>query len=953
MPLFSCQAAAPGKKVSPTEDPAKLSHWAFKAPVRPAVPEIANREAQPSETRQPGAKEGQIVNPVDAFIVARLEKGGLTISPEADPVTLCRRLYLDLIGLPPPPEEVDKFLAEGGGDAALEARRRALEALTNRLLASPHYGERWGRHWLDAARYADSDGYEKDKPRIAHFYRDWVIGAFNRDLPYDQFLIEQLAGDQLPDATQDQIVATGFLRNSLLNEEGGVDPEQFRMEAMFDRMDAIGKSVLGLTIQCAQCHDHKFDPITQADYYRLFAFLNNDHEAQPLVYSADEQMRRADVLRRIAEAEGALRHMAPDWEQRMAAWEDELKSHAEPQWQVITPEWEHNSSGGEKYELRNDGSYLAQGYQPTKHTLLMETKVDGANIGAFRIEVLRDPNLPCGGPGRSHLGTFGLTEFEVEAAAGSGKPDKVKFASAAADIGPAPETPVIAAFNEKTPVRRVIGPAEYAHDGKDDTAWSNDIGPGRRNRECEIVFFPDKPLEGVTALTMHLKMNHGGYNSDDLQGNNFGRFRLSIAPAADAALTKIPRPVRTALAVPRESRSPAQKAVIFSHWRTLVPQWKEQIAKVEALWKEHPEGATQFTLAARDEARRTSILKRGDWLKPDKPVDVGVPAVLHALPDGAQANRLTFARWVSDKKSPTTARAFVNRVWQAYFGTGLLAASEDLGTQSEPPSHPELLDWLAVEFMEHGWSLKHLHRLIVSSATYRQSSKVTPELMARDPNNRLLARGPRFRVEGEVVRDIQLAASGLLNPRIGGRSLMPPAPAFIFQPPASYAPFPWIEETGDNRFRRAVYTWRRRTTPYPFLQIFDTPNAESSCVRRLRSNTPLQALTTLNETLSMEAAQGLARRILESGATTDAERVAAGFRRVLSRRPTNDESRELLAMLDRQKPRIADGWLDARVLATGKSELPALPPNTTPAQLAAWTAVSRVLLNLDETFTKE
>ena len=922
-------------KITPSEDAAKLNHWAFKAPVRPAVPQTINRKSP-------------IVNPLDAFILARLEKEGLTLSSEADPVTLCRRLYLDLIGLPPSLEEVDEFMREATAD-----RAAALVQLTEKLLASPHYGERWARHWLDAARYADSDGYEKDKPRIAHFYRDWVIGAFNRDLPYDQFLIEQFAGDQLPDATQDQIVATGFLRNSLLNEEGGVDPEQFRMEAMFDRMDAIGKAVLGLTVQCAQCHDHKYDPITQSDYYRMFAFLNNDHEAQPLVYSPDEQMRRADLLRQIAEIEAAMQHTAPDWEQRMAAWEEELKKIATPQWQVITPEWEANSSGGEKYILQGDGSYLAQGYQPTHHTLLMTIKVKAASIGAFRIEVLRDPNLPCGGPGRSHLGTFGLTEFEVDAEKEGEKPEPVKFTSAAADIEPAPETPVIAAFQEKTPVHRVLGPASYAHDGKDDTAWSNDIGPGLRNRECEIVFFTDKPVTGVTALTLRLKMNHGGYNSDDLMGNNLGRFRISIAPVADAVLTKVPRPVRAVLALAREARSAAQHGVLFSYWRTLTPEWKEQNAKLEALWKEHPAGTTQFTLASRGAARSTSILKRGDWLKPEKPVAAGVPAVLHPLPDGAPATRLTFARWVADRKSPTTARAFVNRVWQAYFGTGLLAASEDLGTQSDPPSHPELLDWLAVEFMEHGWSIKHLHRLIVGSATYRQSSKVTPELLTRDPSNRLLARGPRFRVEGEVVRDIQLAVSGLLNRSTGGRSLMPPAPAFIFQPPASYAPFPWVDETGDNRYRRAVYTWRRRTTPYPFLQAFDAPNGESSCVRRARSNTPLQALTTLNEATSMEAAQALARRILESGAKTDAERITEGFRRVLSRRPTDDESRELLAMLERQKQRIADGWIDQRLLATGKNEVPSLPPNTTPALFAAFTAVARVLLNLDETFTKE
>jgi hypothetical protein len=916
----------------------KRDHWAFKAPVRPAVP-AANGTA----------------NPIDVFVGARLAKEGLEFSPEADKSALLRRIHLDLTGLPPTVEELDAFLR----DSAPDAYARAVD----HLLASPHYGERWARHWLDAARYADSNGYEKDAPRIAHFYRDWVVGAFNRDLPYDQFIVEQLAGDLIPNATQDQIVATGFLRNSMINEEGGVDPEQFRMEAMFDRMDAIGKAMLGLTIQCSQCHNHKYDPISQEDYYRLFAFLNNDHEAQPRVYAPDEMMRRADILRHIREIEAKLQHETPDWQQGMAKWEDEWRARPKPEWHVFQPEVDKNTTGGQRYLPQPDGSFLAGGYQPTKSTCNASWKTDVKGITGFRLEMLHDPNLPANGPGRSFMGTFGLTEFSADATPAAGKAAPVKFAKATADLETAPETTVHPNFNEKQPVRRVIGPATYALDGKDDTAWASDLGPGRHNFESTIVFALEKPTsgEGETRYAFRLKQNHGGWNSDDLQGNNLGRFRLSYTMSPNAEVNTVPPHIREIFAVPREQRSPAQIATLFTAWRATVPEWKDANTRIEELWKQHPEGTTQMTLASREDSRPTTVLKRGDWLKPGKPVNPGVPAVLNPLPANAPTTRLTLAKWMTDTKAPTTARAFVNRVWQAYFGTGLVATSEDLGTQCEPPSHPDLLDWLACEFMQPSqgnaapWSIKHLHRLIVTSRTYRQSSAVPQELLAKDPYNRLLARGPRFRVEGEIVRDIQLAASGLLNPKLGGRAVMPPAPEFVFQPPASYAPFPWKEEVGEDRYRRALYTWRRRTTPFPMLATFDVPEGNTSCVRRTRANTPLQALMTLNETVSMEAAQALARRILEKGGSTDSDRISYAFRRVLSRQPADAERETLLQLIAKQKTRVADGWINPWLLAANRKDTPPenLPANVTPAELAAYTVVSRVLLNLDETITKE
>ncbi len=913
-------------------------HWAFIPPVRPAVPHPSRAD--------------WVRTPVDAFILARLDRENLKPSSESDRAILLRRLSLDLIGLPPTPQELDAFLADRSPTA--------YEKQVDRLLASPHYGERWARIWLDGARYADSNGYEKDAPRFAWFYRDWVIHALNRDLPYNQFVVDQIAGDLLPQPTQDQIVATGFLRNSMLNEEGGIDPEQFRMEAMFDRMDAIGKGILGVTIQCAQCHNHKYDPLTQEEYYRIFAFLNDTHEANVAVYTPQQQMKRAEIFRRTAEIEADLEHRNPDWPARMAAWEEQVKAN-QPEWTVLRPTVDTESTGGEQELPMKDGSMLAQGYAPTKHTVKFMAKVELPQVTALRLELLTDTELPNGGPGRSIKGTGALTEFQVETAPADA-PDrftKLKIASATADVN-LPETPLEPKFDDKSGKRRMTGPIEFAIDGSDDTAWGIDAGPGLRNQPRKAVFRLEKPIANAqgTILRIGLKQNHGGSNSDDNENNNLGRVRLSITAAPDAVADPVPQNVREILSLPRDQRSPAQTRVVFSYWRTTVPEWKPENDRIAALWSEHPEGALQLVLAPRtDDHRDTHILKRGDFLQPERAVSPGTPAFLNPLPAGEAPNRLTFAKWLVDRASPTTARSLVNRVWQAYFGTGIVATAENLGTQCEPPSNQELLDWLAVEFMDSGWSVKKLQRLIVTSAAYRQSSNVTPELLARDPDNRLLARGPRLRVDAEIVRDIALAASGLLNAEIGGPSVYPPAPAFLFQPPASYASKTWKVAEGPERYRRALYTFRFRSVPYPMLQAFDAPNGEMSCVRRARSNTPLQALTTLNEPLFVESAQALARRTLTEGGKSDGERVAYAFRLCTSRKPTADEIGVLVGLLNKQEQRVADGWVDAQEFAglhgPAKSLRDLLPPGATPTQLAAWTAVARVILNLDETITKE
>ena len=909
-------------------------HWAFRPPVRPELPKEKARR--------------WVSNPIDHFTLATLEKEGLQPSPEADKVTLLRRVALDLTGLPPTPAEVDVFLA----DKSADAYRKQVE----RLLKSPHYGERWARQWLDAARYADSDGFEKDKSRSVWFYRDWVIQSINKDLPYNRFILEQVAGDLLPVVSQDQIVATGFLRNSMINEEGGVDPEQFRMDAMFDRMDAIGKSILGLTIQCAQCHTHKYDPLTQEEYYRMFGFLNNDHEAQRVVHTPEQATRVAELRGGIQEIEDELKRRSAGWQQKMEAWERRVIND-QPQWTTLQSTVEELSTGGQRYLPQKDGSFLALSYAPTKHTGRFWVTNSLKDMRAFRLELLNDPNLPANGPGRSFMGTCALTEFKVEAADASNPTNKywVKFSGASADYSN-PERELEPNFYDKSDKRRVTGPVEMAIDGKDETAWGIDAGPGLRNQPRKAVFVADKNMAfpGGTILTVHLMQNHGGWNSDDHMNNNLGRFRVSVTADAKAVADPVPAGVREILAIARERRTPAQRDTVFSHWRTTVPEYRIENQRLEELWAQWPAGSTALTLMPREEGRMTAVLKRGDWLQPGKSVTPGVPAFLNPMPSGATADRLGFGRWLTDRSAPTTARVFVNRVWQAYFGVGIVSTPEDFGLQSEPPSHPELLDWLAVEFMDGGWSIKELQRLIVLSSTYRQSSKVSEALLTRDPQNRLLARGSRFRVDAEIVRDVALSVSGLLNTKVGGPSVFAPAPEYLFLPPASYAPFPWKEETGSERYRRALYTFRRRSTPYPALQAFDAPNGDFSCVKRLRSNTPLQALTGLNEPLFVEASQALARKVLEGGGRTDAERITDAFRRAVGRRPAKEEHRELMALLEKQRKRLGEGWVSANDVAGVKSGALTEPRSSaTPTQLAAYTVVARVLLNLDETITKE
>ncbi len=646
-------------------------HWAFIKPERHSLPKV-------EQTEWP-------LNPIDHFVLSKLEEAGIEPSPEAGQTTLLRRVYFDLIGLPPTPGETDKFLDDQG--------KNAYSKIVDKLLSSKHYGERWGRHWLDLARYADSNGYSHDSPRTIWKYRDWVIDAYNKNLPFDQFIIEQIAGDMLPEATIDQRIATGFHRNTQINTEGGVDKEQFRIDSIFDRVATTGEVFFGLTFGCAQCHDHKFDPISQSEFFQLFAFLNQ----------ADE------------------------------------------------PRIEAPSAG---------------------------------------------------------------------------------------------ELELIKQYNSK-----------------------------------------------LSKLEIRLK---------ELPENSLARKKLT--------------------------------GEITKHKKT------------------RPRVTTTLVMAQRKTPRASHRFVNGDFTRPAEQVKPGTPAILHNLPDKKNSNRLDFAYWIASKNNPLLARVTVNRIWQHYFGIGIVETENDFGTQSLPPSHPKLLDWLATEFMRLGWNQKAIHKLIVTSATYRQSSNNRSELTRADPANKLLGKQSRLRLDAEILRDNALAASGLLSKKMGGPGVYPPQPQGCMNLGQSRRK--WTASSGEDRYRRAVYTYRWRATPHPALNVFDTPDAFASCTRRIRSNTPLQALTLLNDPAFFEISQGFAERLIQEGGNTDETRIEMGFRLCLARKPSAHEVSVLKSFLNKQRTLYTDIDTKTLTLVAQRTNGPVVPESDRSEQ-AAWTMLARVLLNLDETITRE
>jgi mono/diheme cytochrome c family protein len=761
-------APAPADEVAATS-----KHWAFQPVVRPAEPAVKN--------------EAWVRNAIDRFVLARLEKEGVAPSSEADRATLIRRLSLDLLGLPPSPKEVDDFVADKAPDA--------YEKLVDRLLTSPHYGERWGRHWLDQARYADSNGYSIDAPRSMWPYRDWVINAFNTDMPFDRFTIEQLAGDLLPPVADapgspnERLIATGFHRNTQINEEGGIDLEQFRVESIVDRVNTTGSVFLGLTVSCCQCHDHKFDALTQREYYELFAFFNSADEPKLELPTQEQTAKREEVQAKIDAVEQRLKELDAVTPEKLAAWE-----------------------------------------------------------GSLSVE------------------------------------DKKKL----------PEK-----------VRTVLAIAINGRDAK----------------QQQLV------LDAYR-------------NADQVK-------HIAAALAADPLTAPI-------------------------HLKTLDAR-KDLEKQIAELKKDLPVIPTTLIVRERPTPRETHVHIMGDFLRKGALVTPGVPGVLPPLTpnptpprgeggkqntplpsgergkgegDATRLTRLDLAKWIVDPKNPLTARVTVNRMWMQYFGLGLVETDNDFGTQGTPPSHPELLDWLASEFVARGWSMKAMHKLIVCSATYRQSSKARPDLATLDPRNRLLARLSRLRLDAEIVRDAALTASGLLTPTVGGPSVYPPQPQGVYA--FTQVPRDWKASEGPDRYRRGMYTFVWRSAPHPALVVFDAPDGGLTCTRRNRSDTPLQALTLLNDQAFFECAQALAARVMKEGGTGDDDRLAYGFRLCTARLPKEHEREVLAKLLAKEREKYAASPDEAKRLA-----LADLPQGTDAVEFAAWMAVGRVLLNLDETITRE
>jgi mono/diheme cytochrome c family protein len=911
-------------------------HWAYVRPVAARPPDVAD------------AKWAR--NEIDRFVLARLEKDGLKPAAEAPFETLVRRVFLDLIGLPPTVAELDAALA----DAASAGRDAAYEHVVDRLLASPHYGERWARTWLDLARYADSHGYEKDRLRVMWKYRDWVIETINADMPFNQFTIEQIAGDMLPAATDAQRVASGFHRNTMLNQEGGIDVEEARWETLVDRVNTTATVWLGSTVACAQCHDHKYDPFSQRDYYRLLAFFENveytvagqqggdrfANEPQINLPTPDQESRRKQLQAEIDTLNASLRAETPARAAAQVRWEQSVLA-AERAW-VPLKSLRFTSTGGSAHEQLDDGSIVVSDDNPSDNSYTVTAKAPIAGIRGIRIEALPDPRLPQGGPGRDRYGNFVLNGFEVTTGTDVlAKP--VTFDAVKADDASITVDSFRAGADSSSYV-----PRGWTIDA------TRDPSTGRVRRQA--VFASKLPFATIgTQLTVTLRHVRRPI------GQSLGRFRLSVtASPAPLKVAEVPARQRALLLVPAARRSDQQRREAASLFRNIAAFFKSTRDRLAALQTAMRDLGIVTALVMKEKAGHdrpsTFVRRRGNFLDKGQQVFADVPDVLHPLPEDAMPNRLGLARWLVDEQNPLTARVTVNRAWEQFFGRGLVETSEDFGVKGTPPSHPELLDWLAMTFMEQGWRTKALHRSIVMSATYRQSSAVSGGLLERDPYNRLFARGPRFRVEAEMVRDIALAASGLLSRRIGGPSVFPPQPDGIWQNP--YSSDKWVLSEGEDRYRRGLYTFLRRTAPYPAFTTFDATSRESCTVRRVRTNTPLQALTTLNDEAFFEAARALARRMLTEvdhgsgggNGATDSSRARAshGFRLCVARMPQQKELERIISAFAQHLEQFRRHPEQARKVVSGV-QLPGIDV----AEQAAWTLVANALLNLDETVTKE
>ena len=1055
-------------------------HWAFVPPKLPAT--ITDR----SNTKIP--------HPIDAIVRATLARNDLFPTQQADKATLYRRLSFDLIGLPPSPEDLATYLSDDSPNA--------YENAVDRLLNSPHYGERWARKWLDLARYADTNGYEKDRTRTVWPYRDWVIKSLNEDMPFDQFSIEQIAGDLLPHATPEQRIATGFHRNTMLNEEGGIDPLEFRYNAMVDRVATTGATWLGLTLQCCQCHTHKYDPIQHREYFSMMAFLNNADEpeleipnpaqeyqaaarlakadelvaslpqkwpiADPTIdwvsptpkllaeptestrllddqsmlfpapgperstanvefaglhgtythiriealtddslpgkgpgrtahgnfvlsevefYRADKQIKLTDprataeqpnfpaihaidgnnnsgwavhidgqdlrtnksltlrfdhpidahgdtkvIIKQLfgthhtigrlkisfgqaVESSVATETRRQDaLEKAFSAWCEQQKATT-ANWKIVKPT--HASSNLPLLSIQPDSTVFVSGDITKADTYQLNLGTPPQAITAIRLEALPDPRLPARGPGMAYYegpkGDFLLGEFQLFADG-----QRVKIAKASQSY--AKNT-----FGSQAE-------AQYAIDGNPETGWSCAEGQGRAH---EAVFQLEKPL---TASNLQLTMMFGRHYACSL-----GKFRISLTTqSGDVLASKLSSEVQSL--IHKTNRSEADTQRLKTEFLLTAPELASLHKEINDLRRPQP-FLTSLVLQERpaENPRKTYIHNRGEWTQPTDPIDPGVLSVLNPLPTDAPKNRLSFARWLVSRENPLTARVVVNRTWASFFGRGIVKTLDDFGFQGSPPSDPELLDYLAVQFMEDGWSLKKLHRFIVTSQTYKQSSHSNAIGQEKDPENVLLWRGPRMRLDAEEVRDAALKSAGLLSEKMFGPSVFPPQPPSVTTE-GTYGAMNWATSQGADRYRRSLYTFTKRTAPFAFANTFDAPSGEACIVRRDKSNTPLQALTMLNDVIIMEAAQALGKYLLRYEGTPE-QRINQAFVRCFSRPATSTEVTAVLDFYEKQVQRFTIAPESAKAISVGE------PPESS-ISCAAWTLVGRALMNMDEFVTK-
>jgi len=1042
-------------------------HWSFVPAKAPKLPELANAD--------------WLRNDIDRFILARLEAEGLTPSPEADARALIRRVTLDLTGLPPTPEEVRAFLA----DEAPGAYGRVVD----RLLDSPRYGEHKARIWLDAARYADTNGYHIDNERYMWPWRDWAIRSFNTNMSFDRFTVSQLAGDLLPDPTQDDLIATGFNRNHMINFEGGAIPEEYHTQYVIDRVNTTGTVWMGLTVGCAQCHDHKYDPISQREFYQLYSFFYNvsedgldgrDGNAKPTIKvpSTEQNIELNGVRALLGLAAEAMAVPMPTVDAAQAEWASEWTDTLNARWSALTGA-SVTGTEGETFTLLEDASVLIGGTNPAKTTYELVADLPTSTVSAIRLDVLQDESLPKGGPGRAENANFILTGFEAEILrpGAEAEPLKIEFASATADFSqknfdvagvidtnaesgwaglgvyaPQQRTALFIAreplhveagsrirvrlkhtsksaghgigrFKLSTTNDETLAPSRLgswyvsgpyaAENGKTayETVYEPEVGvdleatydDGRMKWVQATPAYEDGKvhrLSGDVATTylyrvikapsdrnaqLALGSNDAikvWLNGDVVHDNNVERgFQLDqdkvnirLKEGENELLMKVVNygndyafsfrkaseqsgelPLDIELILTSGDRNTRETRRLRNYYRERYsPIWKSVIAKRDELRAREKEidaqVPTTMVMSEMADPRETHVLVRGQYDQKDKVVTSATPAALPPMPKGTEANRLGLAKWLVDPANPLTARVITNRYWQHHFGNGIVKTAEDFGAQGDRPSHPALMDWLATEFVDSGWDTKHIHRLIVTSATYRQSSRSSRELNERDPENRLLARGPRFRMDAEVIRDSALYVSGLLVEQQGGPSVRPFQPPGIWKEVAYGASFTaqvFEPDTGDNLHRRSMYTFWKRQAPPPNMMIFDAPNRETCVVRRERTNTPLQALTLMNDPQFVEAAHALAHRMVEQGGDDASERIAYAFEWATSRPPTDEERRILFDVFEAQRTEFVESPDAAKTLLAVCDST-----HEGTAELAAYSMIANLILNLDEALTK-